>query len=485
MRHRKQWLAVWMALALVVVVAGCGPTPTPTPETTAFGPAFARDAALATVWTENTPLSELRWTEENLTPKDLVGSATIRYTSGAWQVTVVYPIVAPEATRYTVMIVNSVTALAWSGEVNAQGTVRAVTEASPGAPGNANMPNPASVYCEDQGGTLEIRTGADGGQVGICIFTDGSECDEWAFFRGECAPGAPGDTTPGANAPNPASVFCEEHGGASEIRTGADGGQVGICIFTDGSECDEWAYFRGECAPGESLAPEVNLDREATYAGVTFRYNADIATQAKGETAAAEELWEVVPAHTAFSFSGYALPATFHEARIRVYAVSDFPAGSGMANTAAALRTLLDGGQLPAVGGGFEGPGLPFLPPFNAGQLLRTQLAFVEFQNGRGLRFLTEYAQYYAPINNTDLFYTFQGLTADGRYYVAAIFPVSHPSLPPDASTIPGGNADAFANTYETYANDMALQLAGYGAAEFTPSLALLDALIASLQVTP
>jgi putative hemolysin len=49
-----------------------------------------------------------------------------------------------------------------------------------------NMPNPASVYCEQNGNTLEIRTADDGSQSGVCIFPDGSTCDEWAYFRGEC-----------------------------------------------------------------------------------------------------------------------------------------------------------------------------------------------------------------------------------------------------------------------------------------------------------
>jgi len=49
-----------------------------------------------------------------------------------------------------------------------------------------NMPNPASVYCEQQGYQVEIRTASDGSQTGYCIFPDGSECDEWAYFRGEC-----------------------------------------------------------------------------------------------------------------------------------------------------------------------------------------------------------------------------------------------------------------------------------------------------------
>jgi putative hemolysin len=53
----------------------------------------------------------------------------------------------------------------------------------------ANMPNPASAYCEQQGYKLEIRTAADGSQSAICIFPDGSECDEWAYFHGECSPG--------------------------------------------------------------------------------------------------------------------------------------------------------------------------------------------------------------------------------------------------------------------------------------------------------
>ena len=52
----------------------------------------------------------------------------------------------------------------------------------------ANMPNPASAYCEEQGYKSEIRTAADGSQSGVCIFPDGSECDEWAYFRGECGP---------------------------------------------------------------------------------------------------------------------------------------------------------------------------------------------------------------------------------------------------------------------------------------------------------
>jgi putative hemolysin len=60
----------------------------------------------------------------------------------------------------------------------------------------ANMPNPASVYCEQNGNTLEIQTAADGSQSGVCVFPDGSTCDEWAYFRGECGPAAQTSPTP-------------------------------------------------------------------------------------------------------------------------------------------------------------------------------------------------------------------------------------------------------------------------------------------------
>jgi putative hemolysin len=49
------------------------------------------------------------------------------------------------------------------------------------------MANPASTYCIEQGGALEIREGS-GGQYGICILKDGTECEEWDFLRGKCGP---------------------------------------------------------------------------------------------------------------------------------------------------------------------------------------------------------------------------------------------------------------------------------------------------------
>jgi putative hemolysin len=113
--------------------------------------------------------------------------------------------------------------------------------------------NPASAYCEEQGFKMETRTAQDGSQYGVCMFEDDTECEEWAYYRGECKPGdmnvAPAPTASPAGIANPASTYCLEQGGTSEIRTAEDGSQYGVCSLPDGRECEEWAFFRGKCTP--------------------------------------------------------------------------------------------------------------------------------------------------------------------------------------------------------------------------------------------
>jgi putative hemolysin len=42
---------------------------------------------------------------------------------------------------------------------------------------------------------------------------------------------------------NPASVFCVESGGKSEIRNGPRG-QYGVCRLPGGRVVEEWSYYR-------------------------------------------------------------------------------------------------------------------------------------------------------------------------------------------------------------------------------------------------
>lgn len=50
---------------------------------------------------------------------------------------------------------------------------------------STTIANPASSYCINNGGELEIRTDVNGGQYGVCK-KNGLECEEWKFLRGEC-----------------------------------------------------------------------------------------------------------------------------------------------------------------------------------------------------------------------------------------------------------------------------------------------------------
>ena len=44
------------------------------------------------------------------------------------------------------------------------------------------MPNPASVYCIERGGTLDIQQRQEG-EVTYCMLSDGTRIEEWEFYR--------------------------------------------------------------------------------------------------------------------------------------------------------------------------------------------------------------------------------------------------------------------------------------------------------------
>ncbi len=100
-------------------------------------------------------------------------------------------------------------------------------------------------------------------------------CVAMAFLVGCVVSPTPAQPTVESGLANPASVYCEEQGGQLEIRTGDDGGEYGVCVFSDGSECEEWAYYRDECQRGDSL--ETPAPAESQYDD-PFAYCAAVGT---------------------------------------------------------------------------------------------------------------------------------------------------------------------------------------------------------------
>lgn len=53
---------------------------------------------------------------------------------------------------------------------------------------------------------------------------------------------------------NPATLNCMNTSGATwQSREDARGGQYGVCLFSDGSWCEEWAYYQKHCTQGTNI----------------------------------------------------------------------------------------------------------------------------------------------------------------------------------------------------------------------------------------
>jgi hypothetical protein len=123
--------------------------------------------------------------------------------------------------------------------------------------------------------------------------------------------------------------------------------------------------------------------------------------------------------------------------------------------------------------------------------MITAQVQGINFQNGRGLRYLTQAGQAAAPINNSGLFYYFQGLSEDGSYYIAAILPTGasylvadeNPTSPLPVDGIPFDfeNFDAVPRYFET----MTTTLNESSPTEFTPSIEVLDEFVESFLIQP
>ena len=191
--------------------------------------------------------------------------------------------------------------------------------------------------------------------------------------------------------------------------------------------------------------------------------------------------WDKHPEYTEITLKNYPLTDSIFSPRITVYPVQRFSEllPDIVPARLADLQSLLSGGT-------FGSKEMPMLPPFNSVQMFQVQPDVIPFQNGKGFRYLTQYSQGIVPINNQELFYTFQGLTSDGKYWVSVILPISSPNLMADGKNPPDGQSmEEFAGNYKTYLTDTVAQLNGQSSDSFTPTINQLDAMIQTIQVKP
>lgn len=97
--------------------------------------------------------------------------------------------------------------------------------------------NPASQFCVDKGGNLQMQAKEDGGQYGLCFFDDARACEEWTMLRGECPVG--GVKTTGYDTVD--QKFCAWSGGKTLAVENSD------CTFPNGKVCKTTDFYNGTC----------------------------------------------------------------------------------------------------------------------------------------------------------------------------------------------------------------------------------------------
>lgn len=227
--------------------------------------------------------------------------------------------------------------------------------------------------------------------------------------------------------------------------------------------------------------PNDSEDNVVEFNDISFSYPVDLASGVKAETIEAPGQpqqgpgWNNPPTYDLFTFEDYIISEGFPTANIAIYPVLETASRSTFAKDQ--IETLQD-----ILTNQPETPEqLPYLPLVNASMVFSTQFSYQNFASGDGIRYVTMFAQSINPITNQGLFYTFQGLTSDGQYYVSATFPVRTEMLPDE---IPADTDwDALAANYDTYINEAVTTLDGLSNSDFEPDLSVLDNTVATIKV--
>jgi putative hemolysin len=418
------------------------------------------------------------------------------------------------------------------------------------------MPNPASVYCEERGGRLEVRTEDDGRQYGVCIFADDAATaisPTTLPLPTQTADQSPIDplitslTAAGATVVNNGrteqGLFPVEGIGLWHLTVNDT--NVNVYEFSDTAtretvssnispRGDEYTVTEGDTTvtatwDDEGLSRWWALDNLlVSYSGldtavisllnsilgqpfadgsqpcrseagggsiagideygVSFQYDPYLAAgiQPQIVDAFTEDNgmnYLLLPQHLSFTFlNSYADAEPLLQRQqlnletmpqIVVYPATAYSAMHPLARTQIEQLQAMLAAQ-PSTPGGT----MPYLPLHNAAQVFHSQLAYLAFTNGAGVRYVTAFSQDASPVTNQHLIYTFQGLTNDGQYYVAAFFPVKTAILP---DTVQVDDWEAFSVSYSTYVAETKAALNDLTLLDFTR----LDAVVASLRVEP
>ena len=224
---------------------------------------------------------------------------------------------------------------------------------------------------------------------------------------------------------------------------------------------------------------------ETTAFGVTFCYPGQYSsgyTQARvPENPPSDELpiWGVHPDMIELTLTNYPVDNRYHAPIVRIYPVVNLVALDP------AFHSILDDLQSLLTSEDPNPTTIPFVPIFNAAQMMVAQVTYLDFRNGKGVRFITQYSQAALPISNDSAFYAFIGLTDDGAHLISATLPVTHPLFYEDGMTEPEEGWPTFTENFETYLSTTETELNMQAQDAFFPHLSPLDEMMASFLIPP
>ena len=131
-----------------------------------------------------------------------------------------------------------------------------------------------------------------------------------------------------------------------------------------------------------------------------------------------------------------------------------------------------------------SGEALPFMPDIPAAQVIRARAEYVETPQVAGITYLTAFRQDISPFASNDFWYTFQGLSTDGAWYVAADFVVDA-SMFPEEVTAKDAERIADPERFAAYLEDSVQALNEAAPDDFAPPLTAIDALVQSITFDP
>lgn len=272
--------------------------------------------------------------------------------------------------------------------------------------------------------------------------------------------------------------------GLSAPATTAPSGQVSVETLVAGTM---QALTAAAPPPTETIPGQA-----VSFQNVSFIVPTGLASGATSELIpAADEStagpWGTAPQHIVFKLTGYPAVNSSFEAQVQIYPAQEYAAVNPWAETSLnKLKAVLDSPSQPLTNDNLS------TVPFNgaAAQQYAAQAKLLNFNGGSGVRMISQYAQFPGPITRDGSFYHYEGLTADGKYMVAILFPLTLPLTAtadnpsadgiqyPDLNTATG---DDLVKYYQAITD----RLDAAAPESFQPSLTLLDQLVQTITVTP